>query len=112
MFSIMEMFYTFATNEPEILLKSDFTSNTCLKFDKTFEHLMSYGGDEMDINDKLKTENIKYIWSEVLRLYINIQTLLLKKLKYNFINEAELFIGSYNEIMMQVCMKLRFLNLF
>jgi hypothetical protein len=42
-------------------------------------------------------------WSNVLCMYLNVQTILLKRLKYSYLKEATLFFGSYYETMIQVC---------
>jgi len=41
-------------------------------------------------------------WTSVLTQYINIQTVLLYKLKYSYLNDACLFFGSYYENMIRV----------
>ncbi len=102
----MEVFYTFSLLEPEILSNSDFTSNTCLIIGKLFEYSFqnkipseTYGHKKNIV--PVRNENSK-IWCDALRLYINIQTLLLNKLKYNFLSDSILFVGSYYEVMVQV----------
>ncbi len=108
-FSIMEIFYAFSQFEPEILSNSGFTSNTCLIVGKLFEyafHSETHGEPQLPHKPRHRTvlvrsENSK-TWGDTLRLYINIQTLLLNKLKYNFLSDSILFIGSYYELMVQV----------
>ena len=86
------MFYAFVLIEPEILSHSEFINHTCLSFGKVFQYIHQ--------NEKKKNETD--FWLDVLHLYLHIQTILLKSLKYNFIDKSILFIGSFYETMIQV----------
>jgi hypothetical protein len=65
------------------------------------------------INDPAKST---LTWSNSLRLYINIQTILLKKLKYNYLNDSIIFFGSFYESFIQVIINInisiKFFNLY
>ncbi len=104
----MQTFYTFSKLEPEILYNSDFTSNTCLIAAKLFEFSFHYEVQNEVYGQKLKQKTVliknenSILWCDTLRLYINIHTLLLNKLKYNFLSDSILFVGSYYELMVQV----------
>lgn len=55
---------------------------------------------------KIKLNNeVVTKWSQVLRLYVNIQSLMLTKLKYNYLKDSLLFFGTYYETMVQVIYK-------
>ena len=79
-----------------MLSNSEFTQNTCLSFGKVFEYIKIF-----EENRNLVNEN-KSMWFDVLRLYLHIQTILLKSLKYNCIEKSILFIGSFYETIIQV----------
>ncbi len=55
--------------------------------------------------DLLTNQSVKLnelSWTNVLTQYLNIQTVLLNKLKYSYLNDACLFFGSYYENMIRV----------
>lgn len=104
MHSIVEIFYTISCIEPELLSKSDFTSNTGLAFGKIFDYVYREENDENNKveNDRSDAKKLQTPWSSVFKLYVNTQTHLLSSLKYNFVSESIMFIGSYFEAMIQV----------
>jgi hypothetical protein len=55
---------------------------------------------KIKLNNEVVTQ-----WSQVLRLYVNIQSLMLTKLKYNYLKDSLLFFGTYYETMVQVISK-------
>lgn len=93
------MFFTFAKVKTDHLAKSDFNTRTCLLAGKLFEHTFLRITSPSN-NIEPKTNKNK--WSQSLRVYINTQTLLLTKLKYNYLKDSLLFFGTYYETMVQV----------
>ena len=90
------MFYAFVLIEPEILSHSEFIQHTCLSFGKVFQYI-----NVLENNKKSEKEE-SVLWLDVLRIYLNVQTILLKCLKYNFIEKSILFVGSFYETLVQV----------
>ena len=90
----MEMFYAIVLIEPEILSNSEFIQHTCLSFGKVFQYI--------NIHENSKKVDESVLWLDVLRIYLNIQTILLKCLKYDFIEKSILFVGSFYETLVQV----------
>lgn len=45
-------------------------------------------------------------WKSILKLYVNIQTVLLEKLKYKYLKDSILFFGSYFESITDIVSKL------
>jgi hypothetical protein len=76
----MEIFYAFVLIEPEILSNSEFIPNTCLSFGKVFDNIVIYENEKRNIKKEI-------IWVDILRIYLYTQTILLKCLKYNFVQK-------------------------
>jgi hypothetical protein len=95
LFSIFEILLTISRKQPDLLIRTDFTANTCLLFSKVFEYIFT----NIDNKDQLNTEN----WLNILKLYLTIQTSLLEHFKYNYLKNSILLMGSYYEHMIQVC---------
>jgi hypothetical protein len=105
MHSIVEIFFAISCIEPEMLSKSDFTSNTGLAFGKIFDFVYREENNEnkrLEENEDNAHKKHQAPWSNVFKLYVNTQAQLLSSLKYNFVSESIMFIGSYFEAMVQV----------
>ncbi|CAF0748696.1 unnamed protein product [Brachionus calyciflorus] len=100
MYSILDLFFSLAINHVELLAKSDFNTRTCLLASKLFEY--SAFVQKQSPSKQLKLEKGTTKWSNVLKIYINIQTTLIEKLKYKYLKDSILFFGSYFETMVQI----------
>ncbi|RNA38292.1 nucleoporin NUP188-like protein [Brachionus plicatilis] len=97
-YSIFDLFFTFSDKQAESLAKSDFNTRTCLLTSKIFEYSSLISHDE---SNKYSSN-----WKSILKLYISIQTVLLKKLKYKYLKDSILFFGSYFETIGEIISKL------
>ena len=98
-FSIFEFFLSFAQTQVDHLIKSNFNANTCLLASLLFEYSLNTPPSQ---NAKRIDSKSNVLWTNVLCLYMDIQTNLLMKSKYKYLNDSILFFGSYHESMVQV----------
>lgn len=98
-FSVLEMLFTLANKQIEFLVKSDFNSKTCLLIGKLFDHCFS---TQENADEKKERELDSIAWSNVLCLYFDIQTILLKSLKQVYLKNSIIFFGSYYETIARI----------
>lgn len=102
-FSVFELFLSFAETQVDHLIKSNFNSNTCLLVNHLFEYSLNTPANTiLSKQAETTTPKTNVLWTNVLCLYIDIQTVLLMRSKYKYLNDSILFFGSYYEAMIQV----------
>lgn len=101
-FSVFEFFLSFAETQVDHLIKSNFNSNTCLLANLLFEYSLNTPQDAVLKKQNDSTTKTNVLWTNVLCLYIDIQTILLMKSKHKYLKSSILFFGSYYEAMIQV----------
>jgi hypothetical protein len=101
-FSVLEFFLSFAETRVDHLIKSNFNGNTCLLINLLFEYSLNTPTSSSLNKQSEITIKTNVLWTNVLCLYIDIQTILLMKSKYKYLNDSILFFGSYFEAMVQV----------
>ena len=101
-FSVLEFFLSFAETRVDHLIKSNFNGNTCLLINLLFEYSLNTPTSSSLNKQSEITTKTNVLWTNVLCLYIDIQTILLMKSKYKYLNDSILFFGSYFEAMVQV----------
>ena len=102
-FSVFELFLSFAETQLDHLIKSNFNSNTCLLANLLFEYSLNTPANTvLSKQAETTTPKTNVLWTNVLCLYIDIQTVLLMRSKYKYLNDSILFFGSYYEAMIQV----------
>jgi hypothetical protein len=102
-FSVFELFLSFAETQVDHLIKSNFNNNTCLLVNLLFEYSLNTPANTiLSKQAETTTPKTNVLWTNVLCLYIDIQTVLLMRSKYKYLNDSILFFGSYYEAMIQV----------
>jgi hypothetical protein len=101
-FSVLKMIFTFANKQVDFLVKSDFNSLTCLLVSKLFDKCYkdTIQQQKTTTDELVKSEDIT--WSQVLCLYFDIQTVLLKSLKLLYLRDSIIFFGSYYETIARI----------